>query len=99
MKLKKNDNIIVIAGKDKGKTGKIVKAIPKEDMVVVAGVNLRKKHQRARKGGQKGQVVEKAMPIHISNIMFDEGGSGARIGKKLIGEKWIRISRKSGKEI
>lgn len=101
MKLKKDDNIIVIAGKDKGKTGKIVKSIPKENMVVVAGINLRKKHQKARKGGQKGQVIEKAMPINASNVMIVDSstGKGTRVGKKLIGDKWVRISRKSGKEI
>ena len=101
MKLHKDDNVIVIAGKDKGKTGKILKSIPKENMVVVAGANMRKKHQKARKGGQKGQIIEKAMPINASNVMIVDSstGKGARIGKKLIGEKWVRISRQSGKEI
>lgn len=68
MKIKKNDNVIVIAGKDKGKSGKVVKAFPKLDMVLVEGVNVSKKHQRANKANSKGQIVEKPMPIHVSNV-------------------------------
>lgn len=101
MKIKKNDNVIVIAGKDRGKTGKVIKALPREDMIVVSGVNIRKKHQRPQKSGQKGQVIEKTLPIHVSNVMIVDSGTGkrSRIGMKLIGKKYVRISKKSGKEI
>jgi large subunit ribosomal protein L24 len=99
MKIKKNDNIIVIAGKDKGKTAKVVRAFPKDDLIIVEGVNLKKKHERARKANSKGQIVEKAMPIHVSNVMLVEGKKGVRVGSKEIGGKNVRISRKSGKEI
>jgi large subunit ribosomal protein L24 len=99
MKIKKNDNIIVIAGKDKGKTAKVLKAFPREDMIIVEGVNIHKKHQRATKSNSKGQIIEKAMPIHVSNVMLLEGKKGVRAGKKLIGKKMVRVSRKSGKEI
>ena len=99
MKIKKNDNVIVIAGKDKGKTAKVVKSFPKESLVIVEGVNMKKKHERARKANSKGQIVEKAMPIHVSNVMLLEGKKGVRVGKKLIGEKMVRISRQTGKEI
>ncbi len=68
MKIKKDDNVIVLAGKDKGKTGKVIKAMPKEDRVVVSGVNMFKKNQKATKQGQKGQVIEKNGSIHISNV-------------------------------
>lgn len=68
MKIKKDDKVIVIAGKDKGKTGTVVKAMPKEDKVIVSGVNISKKHQRPSKSGQKGQVIEKTMPVHVSNV-------------------------------
>jgi large subunit ribosomal protein L24 len=68
MKIKKNDNVIVIAGKDKGKTGKVLKAFPKLDMVLVDGVNVKKKHQRATKSNSKGQIVEKPLPVHVSNV-------------------------------
>ena len=58
----------MIAGKDRGKSGKVTRAIPKEDKVVVEGVNVLKKHQRSRKRGNKGQIVEVAMPVHVSNV-------------------------------
>jgi large subunit ribosomal protein L24 len=99
MKIKKNDNIIVIAGKDKGKTAKVVKCFPQENLIVVEGVNMKKKHERARKANSKGQIVEKAMPIHVSNVMLLEGKKGVRVGSKKIGDKRVRISRKTGKEI
>ena len=99
MKIKKNDNVIVIAGKDKGKTAKVVRAFPKDDKIIVEGVNMKKKHERARKANSKGQIVEKAMPIHVSNVMLVEGKKGVRAGSKVIGDKNVRISRKSGKEI
>ncbi len=68
MKLKKGDNVIVIAGKDKGKKGKIARALPKEDKVVVEGINMSKKHQRPRKSGEQGSMIDLAMPIHVSNV-------------------------------
>jgi len=99
MKIKKNDSVIVIAGKDKGKTSKVVKCMPKDNLIIVEGVNMKKKHERARKANSKGQIIEKAMPIHVSNVMLLEGKKGVRVGKKLIGEKRVRVSRKTGKEI
>ena len=68
MKIKKDDNVIVLTGKDKGKTGKVIKAMPKENRVVVAGVNMFKKNQRPTKQGQKGQVVERNGSINVSNV-------------------------------
>jgi large subunit ribosomal protein L24 len=71
MAIKKNDNVIILAGKDKGKTGKVAKVFPKLDKVLIEGLNVFKKRQRARRQGQKGQVVEMAMPIHISNVRLE----------------------------
>ena len=68
MKIKKGDKVTVIAGKDKGKSGVVVRAMPKLQKVVVEGVNIAKKHQKPVKSGSKGQIVEVAMPIHISNV-------------------------------
>ncbi|MDO8482290.1 MAG: 50S ribosomal protein L24 [bacterium] len=101
MKIKKNDNVIIIAGKDKGKTGAVSHAFPKKDMIIVSGLNLKKRHQRPRKTGEKGQIIDKSMPIHISNVMVVDSDTKkpVRIGKKLVGERYVRISRKSGKEI
>lgn len=69
MHIKKNDTVKILTGKDKGKTGKVLKAFPKEGKVLVEGVNMYKKHERARTQGQKGQTVERAMPIQASNVM------------------------------
>ena len=69
MHVKKGDNVIILSGDDKGKTGKIVKAFPAEGKVLIEGMNTVKKHERSRKEGQKGQVVERAMPIHASKVM------------------------------
>jgi large subunit ribosomal protein L24 len=69
MHIKKNDTVKILTGKDKGKTGKVLKAFPKENKVLVEGVNMYKKHEHARKEGQKGQVVERAMPMQASNVM------------------------------
>lgn len=68
MHVKKGDNVIVLAGKDKGVVGKILRALPKENMVLVEGVNIKKVTERSKKGKGKGQIVEKAYPIHVSNV-------------------------------
>jgi len=101
MKLKKGDNVIVIAGKDKGKKGKIVRVLTAENRIVVEGINMMKKHQRPRKSGEKGQVISIASPINASNVMFADPKSGkpTKIGKKKVGDKMVRIAKKSGQEI
>ncbi len=68
MKVKKGDNVIILVGKDKGKKGKIIKSIPTMNMVVVEGINMKKKSQKATKKSGKGQVIEMAMPINASNV-------------------------------
>ncbi|MEK7190588.1 MAG: 50S ribosomal protein L24 [Patescibacteria group bacterium] len=68
MKIKKGDNVIVITGKDKSKKGKIIRVLVKENKVIVEGLNMMKKHQRPKKSGEKGSMVNKAMPIHASNV-------------------------------
>ncbi len=97
--IKKGDKIIVIAGSEKGKKGQVARVLAEQGAVIIEDLNLLKRHQKARKAGQKGQVVEKAMPIDASNVALMEGGKPVRTGKKQIGEKWIRVSRKTGKEI
>ena len=68
MHVKKGDNVIVLGGKDKGKIGKIVRAFPKNDKVLVEGVNLKKVHEKSKKKDGKGEVKEIAYPIHVSNV-------------------------------
>ena len=68
MILKKGDNVIVITGSNKGKKGKVLKAMPSENKVIVEGVNMRKKAHKARNKGDVSQMLEIAMPIHVSNV-------------------------------
>ena len=68
MHIKKDDKVIILTGKDKGKIGTVTKSIPKDDKVVVSGVNVLKVHQKPRKSGEKGQIIDKTMPIHVSNV-------------------------------
>ena len=72
MHIKKDDKVIVLTGKDKGKTGSVVKAFPKENKVIVSGVHVLKVHQKPRKSGEKGQIIDKMMPIHASNVRKEE---------------------------
>lgn len=68
MHIKKGDNVIVLSGKDKGKKGVVVKSLPKENKVIVEGLNMTKRHRRPRRSNEKGTVVNTAMPIHASNV-------------------------------
>jgi large subunit ribosomal protein L24 len=81
MKLKKGDKVIVIAGKTKGQSSTIVRVFPKKNMVVLDGVNKSKRHQRPTAQNRKGQIIDKVMPIHASNVMLvdPKGGKPTRI--------------------
>lgn len=99
--LKKGDKVIVIAGKDKGKTATITRAFPATSKVLLDGVNMMKKQRRGRKSGEKGSVTDMPMPIHTSNVMLLDPKSGkqTRLGKKKIGEKMVRVTKKSDQEV
>ncbi|HQI40408.1 MAG: 50S ribosomal protein L24 [Ignavibacteriales bacterium UTCHB2] len=107
MKIRKNDNVIVIAGNDKGRTGKVLKVFPKTSRLIVEGINLRKKHTKPTQRSPQGGIQEKEAPIHISNVMIldPKTNEPTRIGSKIIlddktGKKKIaRISRVSGEMI
>ena len=101
MKIKTNDNVIIIAGKDKGKSGKVIKSLPRESKVVVEGVNLKKKHTRAKKKGLKGEIVVFSAPVHVSNVMIEDPKSkkATRVGYRVVNGKKVRIAKKSGNEI
>ena len=98
MKIRKGDNIIVLTGADKGKTGVVAKAFPALNKVLVQGVCVRKVHERARKSGSKGQIVEKSMPINVSNveIVDPETKKATRVGAKVVGDVKNRVAKKSG---
>ena len=76
MKLKKGDKVQVIAGKDRGSSGTIVRAMPDKNMVIIEGVNMVKKHRRASQSNRSGQIIEKPMPLHASNVMLVDPKSG-----------------------
>lgn len=101
MKIRKGDSIIVIAGKDRGKTGVVARAFPKKDMVVIAGVHTVKRHQKPRRQGQAGQVIEKVMPIHVSNVALKDPNTGkpTRVGYTVTGAKKSRVAKKSATAI
>ncbi len=99
-KLKKGDDVIVLAGKDKGKTGKIIKMIPTKDKAIVSDVNKYKKNQKPN-NNEPGGIIEKDMPIHISNLAFYDTSlkKGVRIGFKINNNKKTRINKQTGKDI
>ena len=92
---------MIVAGKDKGKQGKVLRSFPALGKVIVEGMNVLKRHQRARKSGQKGQIVNTAMPIHASNVLPVDPKSGrpTRVGSSMVSGKKIRVSKRSGAEL
>ena len=81
MKLKKGDKVIVIAGKERGKSSTIVRVLPRENLVILDGLNLAKRHRRPSAQNRKGQIVDRAMPMHASNVMVidPKSGKGTRV--------------------
>ena len=100
MKLKKGDTVVVIAGKDKGKEGEIIRALPRENKVVVSGVNIAKKHQKQTNQTMQGGIIDRDMPVHASNVMLVHKGKPTRVGYKIQedGTK-VRIAKSTGEVI
>ena len=101
MKIKKGDNVLVISGKDRGKKGKVLRAFPREAKIMVEGANVRKKHVRAKRAGQKGQIVEMPGVFSVSNVklLCSKCGKTTRIGYKMEGKKKSRVCKKCLAEI
>lgn len=101
MKIRKGDKVIVISGKDKGVSGKVLHAYPKDSKVIVEGVNVKKRHRRATKSGQHGQIIDKVNPVHISNVQLvdPKDGKPTRIRMEDKGGKKVRVAIKSGTEL
>lgn len=101
MKIKENDTVLIISGKYKGKKGKVLISLPKDSSVLIEGINIRKKHQKPKKSGEKGQIIEKPSPIHISNVKLicQKCNQPARVGYKIAEKKKYRICKKCGQEI
>ncbi|GIF65792.1 50S ribosomal protein L24 [Asanoa ishikariensis] len=104
MKVKKGDTVVVIAGKDKGAKGKVISAMPRQDKLIVEGVNRVKKHERIRttqRGAKTGGIVTQEAPIHVSNVMvLDSDGKPTRVGYRVDenGTK-VRVARSTGKDL
>ena len=98
MKIKKGDMVKIMAGKDKGKTGKVAKVVPSEGKIIVEGINIKKKNIRPKKQGQKGHIAHISAPFYAANAMIicSSCGKTARTGYKLEGEKKIRVCKKCG---
>jgi len=90
---------MVIAGKDKGKTGAVDRILRSTDQVLIDGINMATKHQKNRRMRSQGQVIEKPMPVHVSNVALVEDGKPVRVGYKVEGDKKVRVSRKTGKTL
>ena len=103
MKIKKGDTVVVIAGKDKGKTGTVLLTLAATNQVVIEGVNVATKHQKSRRARSQGQIIEKSMPIDASNVALMEGDKPVRVGYIFEGEGdkrvKVRVARPSGKKI
>ena len=106
-KIRHDDNVIVISGKDKGKTGKVLRTDPERERVYVEGMNIIKRHQRPRsvkdtqRGGEVGGIIEKEGPIHVSNVMLldPKDGKPTRVGIEVREGRRFRIARRSGTSI
>jgi len=100
MKIKKGDQVIVITGRDKGKTGEVIKSMPKENKVVVQGINLVKRHTKPTQESAGG-IVSKEAPIHVSNVALidPKDGKATRVGFKVEDGKKVRVSKRSGEVI
>lgn len=100
MKLRKGDPVIVITGKDRGKEGTVERVFPKQNKVIVTGVNTAAKHQTARRANEQAGIIDKDMPIDASNVMYLHKGKGVRLGytTNSKGDK-VRVARPSGDEV
>ncbi|GAA0360496.1 50S ribosomal protein L24 [Alkalibacterium iburiense] len=98
MFVKTGDRVKVLAGKDKGKEGNVLSALPKQNKVIVEGININKKHTRPTGMGQEGGIVEKEAPIHVSNVQLidPKTGESTRVGYKVEDGKKVRFAKKSG---
>jgi large subunit ribosomal protein L24 len=106
-RIKRDDTVKVISGKDRGKTGRVLRVDPRRHRLFVEGLNIRKRHQRpqqipgTQRGGEVGGVVESEGPIHVSNVMLLEPDSGqpTRVGVRREGGRRVRVARRSGEAI
>ena len=101
MRIKKGDNVQVLSGNDKGKTGEVLEVIPKADQIVVKGVNIRKKHVKARKQGEESGIisVECAIPVDKVNVVCPKCGKATKIGYSVEKDEKYRVCKKCGAKL
>ena len=96
LKIRKGDTVKVIAGKDKDKEGKVISVNPKNNTVLVEGVNMVTKHSKPSMANQQGGIITKEAPIHVSNVMYLHKGKATRVGYKMDGDKKVRFAKSTG---
>jgi large subunit ribosomal protein L24 len=101
LKIKKKDRVIVIAGKDKGKTGEVTAVLPKENRVVVSGINMISRHTKPSQGNPQGGVIKREASIHISNVahLDPKDNKPTRVGFKMVKDQKARFAKRSGEAI
>ncbi|MBP1856534.1 50S ribosomal protein L24 [Rhizobium herbae] len=99
-KIRKGDKVVVLTGKDKGRSGEVLQVLPKEDRAVVRGVNMVKRHQRQTQAQEAG-IINKEASIHLSNLAIADpkDGKPTRVGFKIDGDKKVRVAKRSGVSI
>ena len=99
-KIRKGDKVVILTGKDKGRSGEVLQVMPKEDRAVVRGINVVKRHQR-QTASQEAGIITKEAPIHLSNIAIADpkDGKPTRVGFKIDGDKKVRVAKRSGVSI
>jgi large subunit ribosomal protein L24 len=99
-KIKKGDRVVVLAGKDKGKQGAVTQVLPKDNRVVVEGVNLVSRHTKATQADPQGGIKQKEAALHVSNVaIVDSNGKPTRVGFKIEGDKKVRVAKTTGEVI
>ena len=102
LKIRKGDRVVVITGRDRGKQGEVVRVLPDDSRVVVQGINMMKRHQKARRAGEESAIIAKEASIHVSNVAHIDPSSGkpTRVGFKFLDDgRKVRIARASGESI
>jgi large subunit ribosomal protein L24 len=100
MKIKKGDTVVVISGKDKGREGEVIRAFPSANTIIVNGVNTAKKHQKPRRQNQQAGIIDKDMPIDVSNVMLIHKGKPTRVGYKIQADGTkVRVAKRTGEVI
>ena len=99
-KIKKGDNVVVLTGKDKGRTGQVLKVLPTENRVLVQGINMVQRHTRPTQGDPQGGIKNKEASLHLSNLaIVDKDGKPTRVGFKVVEGKKVRVAKTSGEVI